>query len=219
MLSWRSLEAHRGLARAPTSRLSRTVNSGKMQRPSSTWATPREDTQCVGRPRMLPSARRTSPPRCVRGPDTARVSVVLPASSAPTMAVNSPSSTDREMPAAPPRVRIRHGALGPHGVSWRRPQVGPDDRQLATHRRRLAARNRAAEGHHQHSLRDLQHRSHVVLDDQGRHPELLADRPEGRDPPADARTAHNPRYASRTRGSASSVRASSAIATAPLSST
>jgi hypothetical protein len=76
-------------------RFSATVRSGKIRRPSGTWAIPCATISCACRPARAAPSKRRAPLRGVMSPEITRMRVVFPAPFGPTTATASPASTRR----------------------------------------------------------------------------------------------------------------------------
>ena len=84
--------------KAPSRRFSSTVISGKIWRPSGTWAIPSAGISCAASAMRSTVSKRMTPLDLGTSREIARRIVLLPAVFAPMMHTNSPFETDRSMP-------------------------------------------------------------------------------------------------------------------------
>ena len=73
---------------------------GNTWRPSATWPMPRSQTLWLGQPAMSSAANRMRPRAGLCMPAMVRISEVLPAPLAPTMATIAPSSISSDTPSS-----------------------------------------------------------------------------------------------------------------------
>ena len=85
---------------APISRFSSTERLGNTCRPSATWPTPASQTRWLGHPVMSVPSNRIEPRTGRSMPWIARISELLPAPLAPTIATISPAAISRETSAS-----------------------------------------------------------------------------------------------------------------------
>ena len=79
-----------------SSRLSSTVNSGKIAFCCGRYPIPIFDRSCVGRPEISVPRKEIVPPRCVVNPTIVLITVDFPAPFGPRIPTTSPAATDRE---------------------------------------------------------------------------------------------------------------------------
>jgi hypothetical protein len=89
-----------GVARCATRMFSITVRSGKISRPSGTYATPARATRCGGRPVISAPSSSTRPRRGAARPMIVRIVVVLPTPLRPRTAPVVPGASSMSTPCS-----------------------------------------------------------------------------------------------------------------------
>src|SRR5688572_14406097 len=158
---------------APSRRFSSVVRLAKVPRPSGTWATPRRTTSSVARRSMRSPAKRISPSVFTMA-HKARSVVVLPAPFAPRSAVMRPFSSAKSRPCS---TRVwpypARSARTSSSAKVRSHELG-----MALDLGRRPLRDHLAEIQRDDLLGDAHDQAHMVLDEEHRKPQPLAQRPD-----------------------------------------
>src|SRR5665647_1329859 len=161
---------------APTRRLSRTVRSPSVPRPSGTWAIPIRAILSGLMPRMSVPSKRIRP---VAGtmPLIARSVVVLPAPLAPRIPAASLTPRWKETPCstgANPYEAVTSSSSSRLIVGHLLPQVCLDDTRIGLRLARRALHERPSMVKHHDAIGHSGDQPHMVLDDQDREVEIAA---------------------------------------------